>query len=135
MLEIMSEDGLVMVELDNIGEGIEGDYDPNDPNDVPLMRFTLYRYCDDPNHDGIKNNFEGTGYEKNEWMAVRDGSYCTQLRADASNELLREAGQFILDYVEEGIRSYHMDKPLYESLSWITIKEGDVICNIGQWNI
>lgn len=135
MLEILSEDGLVMVELDNIGEGVDGDYDPTDEEDVPLMRFTLYRLCDDPNHEGIKDNFEGTGYEKNEWMAVKDGSYCTQLPVTSDNEILREAGQFLLDYVREGIRDYQFDKRLYESLSWITIKDGDVICNVGEWNV
>jgi len=33
----------VRVELEWIGEGYEGDYDPEDPEDVPLLRFTVYR--------------------------------------------------------------------------------------------
>ena len=47
----------VTVELEDIGEGLSGDYDPKDKDDVPLLRFTV-----------LKGN-----------EPVEDASYCTQV--------------------------------------------------------
>ena len=33
----------VSVELEDIGEGLSGDYDPNDKDDIPLLRFTVLK--------------------------------------------------------------------------------------------
>jgi len=56
----------VKVALVNLGEGIHGDYDPQDPSDVNLLRFDVYA-CS----EGV--------YEP-----VSDGSYCTELPASAT---------------------------------------------------
>ena len=37
----------VKVELEWIGEGLDGDYNPGDPNDVPLLRFCVYKKIND----------------------------------------------------------------------------------------
>jgi hypothetical protein len=42
-IEVYSEDGLVRVDLDWEGEGIDGDYDGTDPDDVPLLRYGVSR--------------------------------------------------------------------------------------------
>lgn len=56
----------VRVALVYLGEGIRGDYDSKDPNDIPLLRFDV-SVC----RDGI-------------WEEKEDGSYCTCLPLDAS---------------------------------------------------
>lgn len=42
----VSEDGKVKVVIEWIGEGIDGDYDEEDPDDEPLCRFSVYRRYD-----------------------------------------------------------------------------------------
>lgn len=133
MIEAISKDGLVMVELENLGEGLCEDYDPNDPEDMPLLRFTIYRMCNDPAYVAqIPYKFEGSLYESGEWMAVSDGSYCTQIRADLPEDQLKQAADYILNHVEDGVRNYSFDKRLYEALSWTSIENGVPNCEIGR---
>lgn len=118
-IEVTSEDGLVKVVLEYIGEGNDGDYDPDDPDDEPLLRFSLYRRDDgddrlnslyfEPAHDG--------------WLSVSDGSYCTQLSARADRELLTKAANHILDEVRHTLSDCGREKRLYELLSWIELEE------------
>ena len=53
--------GRVRVEITDIGEGIQGEYNPEDPQDVSLVRFYVSIY--DETHK--------------EWTDVDDASYCT----------------------------------------------------------
>jgi hypothetical protein len=55
--------GNVKIEWVNLGEGFDGDYDPENPDDRNLLRFEVYR------NEGI------------EWVAIEDGSYCTLVDA------------------------------------------------------
>lgn len=74
-------DGDLAVELDHIGEGRSGDYDPGDPDDAQLVRFTVLRRV-----DGVL-------------QPIEDGSYCTNLPTTitaaeaerASREILKAA--------------------------------------------
>ena len=93
--------GTVRVDWVNLGEGIQGEYDEDDPDDVNLMRFDVYR------HDG------------NEWEAVDDSSYCTQVTAAASNAKLYELAQIIMNEVYEPVVAGHSIKRMCERLSWI----------------
>ena len=61
--ELRVSKGDVEVSFCFLNEGWEGDYDPTDPDDVPLLRFDVSKWD--------KNC--------NEWSAVEDASYCTQL--------------------------------------------------------
>lgn len=128
---VYSEDGLVRVDLDWIGEGIDGDYDENDPQDVPLLRFGVSRKftndCRDDRFYDLTGGHE-EDYEIGEWCDVEDGSYCTQLSVTAPREQLIDAAQFILSYVESGVRDLHREKRMYESLSWICLKDGKPHC-------
>lgn len=56
------------LELTYIGEGLTGDYDPDDHCDVPLLRFYIQRYV-------------GEG----EWSDIEGGSYCTLIPADITD--------------------------------------------------
>lgn len=87
-----------------IGEGNEGDYNPEDPLDHPLMRFDV----------------QHINSESSEWENISDGSYCTQVRAYAPANILNALPQYIAEYLEmEGSKSI---KRRLETISWIDEK-------------
>jgi hypothetical protein len=130
-IEVYSEDGLVRVDLDWEGEGIDGDYDGTDPDDVPLLRYGVSRKftkeCQDDKFYHLTGEYF-QGRELGEWVGVEDSSYCTQLPINAPREQLIEAAQFILGYVESGVRDLHREKRMYETLSWICLQDGKPHC-------
>lgn len=77
VVEMETGDGstgeLYAVEWDYIGEGNSGDYDDQDADDVPRLRFTTYKMHPD-----------GKGRDE-----VDSGSYCTQLPVNTPDEELR----------------------------------------------
>lgn len=103
--DLRLERGDVAVTLEWIGEGADGDYDPTDPGDEPLMRI------------GVERRANG------EWEAVDDASYCTNISARASQKGMILAMQYVLEQVPaEG-----SVKRLMERMSWIelTTQDGD----------
>ena len=119
--EVISDDGLVMVELEWIGEGIDGDYDHEDSGDIPLLRYTVYRkYESNLDNDKLAESFDLDAYEDGDWMQVNDSSYCTQLDVRTDREILTNKAKEILNEVESGVRDLSRQKRLYESLSWIS---------------
>jgi hypothetical protein len=130
-IEVVSEDGLVRVTLEWIGEGIDCDYDENDPDDVPLLRYSVSRKFTKDCRDDEFYYLTGENYEGRkigEWCDVEDSSYCTQLPITAPRQQLIEAAQFILSYVESGVKNLQHEKRLYESLSWICLKDNQPYC-------
>jgi len=79
-----------------IGEGWSGDYDENDPQDTPLLRF----YCDKKVKGG--------------WEEMSDASYCTRMPITSPKDYLKRAAEIILQAIEDG-GSY---KKRLEELSW-----------------
>ena len=73
--------GNVRVVFVNLGEGYSGDYNPNDPDDEPLLRFDVYAQFGDT------------------WASIDDGSYCTCFSARADSELQKKAVEKILNAV------------------------------------
>ena len=53
------ENDRFQVLFESIGEGYNGDYDPDDPKDIELLRFTVFEKKD------------------GEWEPIDDCSYCT----------------------------------------------------------
>lgn len=97
---------LWMVELENIGEGNCGEYNPADKHDEPLMRFTFYSRTD----------------ARRKWAEKEDGSYCTQLNADSieRNPILRaKIVTYLLQQVMD-LNPADSIKKLGERLSWIS---------------
>ena len=94
-------DGEVTVELEWIGEGYDGDFDPEWPEDEPLMRFTVLQRVDGVNEQ------------------IRDASYCTAIRADAPRDELLAHANTILHEVANLVRDGQSIKKLCEGLSWI----------------
>ena len=100
----------IRVDIVNIGEGLSGDYDPDDPEDINLLRFDVY----------IKNPKENT-----DWYEIEDASYCTLLEATQPIEEIIEAAKLIHSRYSEVIPTYedYLNGPslkrLGEELSWI----------------
>lgn len=100
-------DSKLKVVLEYIGEGRFGDYNEENPEDVPYMRFSVfYRNSEDALH----------------WEEVEDASYCTQIRLDAPKQAKLEKLQVIWERYREVIDEYPevSVKKLGEELSWIS---------------
>jgi len=91
-----------------IGEGNEGDYNPDDPEDTPLLRFS----CD---HYIITD--DGDGY----WEGMEDASYCTQLPVDTPMRHLVKAAGIIMEAIDTD-SSYKRE---LEHLSWFCPEDFD----------
>ena len=117
-IEVISDDGLVMVSLDYIGEGRDGDYQPDDPDDYPHLRFDIYRKYEEGMEIPLYV-FDVDAYTHGDWMAVLDASYCTALNANEKRAMLENYAKQILIEVESGVRDCKRQKRLYESLSWL----------------
>lgn len=94
----------MQMKCDNVGvgwtylnEGYDGDYDPNDPDDKPLLRFDVW--CDD---------FE-----------VLDASYCTHVPATTDRATLQRMLSHIMNAVFENVHQGKGVKKICERLSWI----------------
>jgi hypothetical protein len=87
----------VAVELWNAGEGWSGDYNPDDPTDVNLLRFDVFYKSE----------------------AVDDASYCTQIPADTPAADKLQLLDIILNLVYEPLTDGHSIKKLCERISWI----------------
>lgn len=96
-------DDCFRVDWYNCGEGVMGDYNPDDPEDINLLRFDVY----------YKNLLE-------EWEEVEDASYCTGVAADTPIEKLRELLLFIFNRYKDTNYPNCSVKKLGEELSWLT---------------
>lgn len=88
----------ISVELEDIGEGWDGEYNPDDPKDTPLLRFTIYK----------------------EGEQVEDGSFCTQILATTSKKRIAELEQFILNEIFDEVKNERSIKRIAERLSWLS---------------
>jgi hypothetical protein len=93
--------GGVRVEWVNLEEGMSGDYDESDPNDVNLLRFDVSQF------DGEK------------WIEVPDASYCTMMPASSPHQVLKVGLKLIMDAIYDDVNLHGKAKRTCESLSWI----------------
>ena len=100
--EMEFEDRGVKVEFDNLDEGHNGDYNPDDPDDVNLLRFS------------------GSRWNIDHWVAIDDSSYCTQMPAQTSKFVLMMALLHIMKKVGDEVRAGRSVKKICEQLSWIS---------------
>jgi len=94
--------GSTKIEFDYIGEGLSGDYDPDDPNDRPLLRFYVSK----------------VDFATNEWEMVDGGSYCTYVDADTEIPTLAK----LLGIILQEVTASSFDKRRMAELSHM--KEG-----------
>jgi hypothetical protein len=100
-LSVIRDD--VRVKWDYIGEGVNGDYNENDPNDIELLRFRVSkRTCFD-----------------DAWTDVDDGSYCTCMPLGTAETVLLQALEIIMDNVYDNVTGGISIKKICENLSYI----------------
>ena len=101
-LELVKDN--VKVIWENIGEGWNGDYDEDDPDDENLLRFTVY----------VNDN--------KEWIEVDDSSYCTRVSANTDNEELMALLHILMEEFYDALHDniYTSVKKLGERMSWIS---------------
>jgi len=92
----------VRIEWENIGEGLSGEYDQDDPSDVELLRFYISRKGD-----------------SGEWEEVKDASYCTRFPDSATPNQRIRGLKIIMGAVEDDVKSGKSVKKTSEKLSWI----------------
>ena len=94
---------LIRADWYDAGEGVCGDYDPDNPDDIHLLRFDIY----------VKRN--GT------WEVVDDASYCTTVSIDTDRDTLISKLYHIYREYENALSSdtEASVKKLGEHLSWI----------------
>ena len=92
--------------LSHIGEGYFGDYDEDDPEDAPLLRFDLYEEVD------------------GDWEMVDGCSYCTWLSDDLSEEIKQQAVELLMDKIHEAIKKGISERRVGARLSWVSYRDG-----------
>lgn len=90
----------VSVEWENIGEGYCGDYDPDDPEDLNFLRFSVNKFT-----------------PENGWEQVDNGSYCTLVEASTDPAVLMEYLQMIMNECYPVIKDGGSIKKICEHLS------------------
>ena len=98
--------GNLQIEWEDLGEGLDGDYDPENPEDIHLLRFSLY--------DISKKDF----LERREQLD--DCSYCTLMPVDTPKDILMKALEYMMDEFIEVINAGYSGKKTGERLSWIS---------------
>lgn len=111
-MEVISKDGRFKAVWEWIGEGRSGDYNPADPNDFPILRFTCYVA---PNAD--RTNVGGASF----WEQIEDASFCTAMDARTPRPLLRKALKKAV--LRELVSSYPEHKRDMAWLSFLNAEE------------
>lgn len=99
------QDNRLMVYLVDIGEGYEGDYDPEDPDDAELLRIDAYPLKEDGTIDDD-----------------RTFSVCTSIKKDSTPLIQRKA----IHHIYWAIRQFMKDNPgsslkaVMEDLSYLS---------------
>lgn len=110
--------GQVRVELVCLDEGVCGDYDAADPEDIPLLRFDVSYYH--PAGECSPRLYDTYFLDEPDWVACADASYCTQLPVSLCPEQCQQALEFLMDFVREPVTCLEPIKKLCERLSWIS---------------
>jgi hypothetical protein len=93
----VSDDGRVKVTWIDIGEGLSGDYDEEDPDDIPLLRYDTYVHRDKVGNLELEDDGES------EWLTLDDGSYCTQVPVDTDSRILKSLARKMANQLSDAI--------------------------------
>lgn len=107
MIDISLIKGNVRVNFESIGEGLQGEYDPTDPDDIDLIRFSVDR-------DANLINY---------WTYVDDSSYCCQYPTDCTDEQKVEGLMKVMGAIYKPVTNGESIKKICEKLSWIGIEK------------
>lgn len=120
-----SDDGKVRVVLDFCGEGHNGDYNPDDSTDEPLLRFDVFRKFEerDRGDNSFANCEEVEDAEPGDWLFVRKASFCTGLTANDDREILQRAARHMLAATHPLVVSGGSIKSACERFSWLSASD------------
>ena len=95
VMELVLDD--YKVAWEDLGEGLYGDYDPENANDTAMLRFDVYRMV------------------SGEWEPMEDASYCTMMPTDTPKETLQAGLEAIMGavYGKESVSR------ICDELSWM----------------
>lgn len=110
----LSSCGRVKCEWVDLGEGRCGDFDPEDPDDIALLRFDTYvRLGTDPN-----KNPHGLDPVDDTWGTPRNSSFCTNMPVGTDEATLLRAATCIANELADALDAGHW-KTTIEGLSWV----------------
>ena len=107
-VSVYSNDHKFRLVWEHIGEGTWGDYDPLDPGDERLLRFTIERRTNEPEPLW-------------EWEAMEDSSYCTANSVETESKDLVNLGKIILDDFLDCYNNGESWRRTMEAASWLTV--------------
>jgi hypothetical protein len=102
-IEIELIRGNVKISWVNLGEGFDGDWDPDDPKDENLLRFDVSLWNE----------------QAREFEEVPDASYCTYFSANTTLQQRCDSLVYLMDEIYEPCSQGHPVKKLCERLSFI----------------
>jgi len=103
------------VEFEDIGEGLMGDYDPDDPNDIALLRFDVSI----TEEAAERYEVYGESTFANDGMFVpQDTSYCTQVPVETPDSRQLELLASMALELHKAMRTGMGLKRTAEHLSW-----------------
>ena len=99
-----------LVSFDYIAEGFNGDYDPDDPSDKPLLRLDVL----------VNPAFYTGSYEidpESPWVCPDDSTICTQLSGHSNSETQQRFLENALDWLSCAVESGLSIKPTMGAIS------------------
>ena len=91
----------IKIEWTELGEGLSGDYDSDDPDDFELLRFDV------------------SLFKNGEWSEINDASYCTMFPVNTTERHKIKGLIYLMDEIYEYASVGNSIKKLCEKLSWI----------------
>jgi len=104
----------VKVIFEDIGEGWNGDYNPDDPDDVSLYRFDVFA------HESLKNEYAEDSMIEDGYGFMLDSSYCTQMPTNTPKPIMDMALKRIMEEVKDAVIDGYSIKKICEGLSWLS---------------
>lgn len=104
--------GPVRVCFTDIGEGVSGDYNPDDPEDTPLLRVDC--------NVRVGLGYCGEDTDEPEWLYPQDGSICTAIPTTTDDERLCELLGMIAKDLRKVVESDRSVKHAMDRYSWLT---------------
>ncbi len=120
----------IKVRLIDEGEGVNGKFDPENPEDVPLLRFDVFTSGD---LDVGSGHFDHAD-EDGEWFREEGGGCCTQLPATMNEDEKRQALEVLMDPIRSFLVDGVGDGKVYQRLSWASLESlRDGRVTFGRW--
>lgn len=102
MTHAISDDGMVMVEWVDCGEGLCGDYDPTDPTDEPLLRYDALVKLTGTDMDEIRG-LEYGDHILEGWGMKDRSSYCTMTNVNTHGPVLQALAKLMANQLADNL--------------------------------